>query len=335
MFPRIVASLALALTLAAAPALAEPSPRPNASPIPSPSRPLTGQQQEEVAAAFLAWLQPITVELERAGRAMAPFLQMEFIGDEKDPEAALAAVREVSRHAVAGRAELALARERLAAMAPFAHPNAPPEMLRLAAMILRDSRESAVRMDQLLNDMILFAGAVERGDTAEVERLSPQIERSSTLLIQSQATMLRARQQLVPADTSPYHAMGGMVAMYDGLVALLASDADFDAAAVEAAAVALDASLAAERAAILRERASLRRSDPDYAVAVEVMEARAAFADVNERARNELRTAAQAARAGSSTTRSRDAHVVVLAELEYEYQRIARRQLELHARLVR
>lgn len=335
MLSRIVAGLALALTLGAAPALAEPSPRPNPSPIPSLPRPLSGQQQEAAAAAFLAWIQPIAVELERVGAAMAPFVQVEFIGDEKDPEVALAAMREIARHAVAGRAELALARERLAAMAPFAHPNAPPEMLRMAGMILRDAQESAVSMDQLLNDMILFAGAVERGDTREIERLSPQIERSSVLLIQSQATMLRARQQLIPPDTSQYHAVSGMLAMYEGLAALLASDADFDVAAVEAAAAALDASLAAERAAISRERASLRRSDPDYAAAIEVMDARAAFSDINERARNELRTAAQAARAGNSTMRNRDAHVVALSELEYEYQRIARRQMELYARLVR
>ncbi|MGH6951555.1 MAG: hypothetical protein ACREH4_11810, partial [Vitreimonas sp.] len=151
----------------------------------------------------------------------------------------------------------------------------------------------------------------------------------------SQATTLRARQQLVPAHTSAHHAIAGMAAMYDGMAALLARDEDFDVAAVEAAAAAMDASLIAERAAIALERASLRRSDPTYAVASQVMDTRTAFASANERARNELRAAAQAARAGTSTMRSRDAHVVVLGELEYEYQRLGRQQMDLMAQLTR
>jgi hypothetical protein len=326
MLPKIVAGLALALALVSGSAMAEPSPRP-APPVQA--------QAGNADEAFLAWVRQVMAELDRAGRATAPFLQMDLNFDENDPEAALAMVRELSRQAVLARAELAVARARLAALPAFAHPNAPADMLRIATLLRRDSSTSLENLDQLLGDMIELGGAVERGDAAEIDRLAPRIERAAVLMIQSQATMLRARQQLFPATTSVHHAIAGMAAMYDGMAALMPSDKDFDVAALDAAVAALDASLMAERAALALERATIRRSDPDYAIAMEIMETRTMFSDVNERARNELRGAAEAARAGASSVASRDQNIVALGQLEQEYQRIARRQIELQARLIR
>ena len=317
----------LAFCGAASAELSRPAPAP-------PPRAPAAQPADDAEAAFAQWLQPVVETLDRAGRATQPFMSIDFNFAENDVEAARAAIREMAQHATAARGELAAARATLDAIGPFSHPRADPQQVEVSVILLRDSRSSIDNMDNLLADMIAFADAVERRDVEAVERISPRVERAALVLIQSQATMLRARQRLVPAASSTYHRVGSMAAMYDGMAALLAAEKDFDVAAVEAAAASLDRSLAADRAAQIVERASVPRRDPNYDLAMQIFDARVDFANVCEHARNILAAAVQEAHAGTSTEDTRFAHIDELGRIEYEMQELNRRQVELYARLV-
>ncbi len=319
MLKRTLAAFAVALTLVSGPAQAEPTP------IPPPRNVAPAQATDDVNSAFIAWTQNVMAVLERANRASTPFLQMNF--DSNDPESARATLRNLSQQAAGARAELAVARSQLDAMTPFAHPNATPEALRMSEILLRDSRASVANLDQLLNDMIAFVSAIERGDQAEINRLMPQIDRGATALMRAQATTLRARQQLLAPTSSAYHTVAGMASMYDGMASV--GGANPDLAGLESAAEALRGSIIAERAALFLERSSTRH--PNTAVLAELMQTREQFITANERARAILLAAAQEVRAGTYSEQSGLEFLRSLGMLELEYQRISRRQMELHA----
>lgn len=331
MFRKFVA--ALALTVVVGGAWAEPSPvapTPAVAPTAGPSA-----QAQNADAAFIAWAHRVMRALERANVASLPFLQTNYNIDPNDAEAALALLRQMSQQGVAARRELAAVRADLESISVFSHPGATADMVRVSNIVLRDSRASVENLDQLISDIIDFVAAIERRDEAEMARLAPRIDRGAVLLIQTQATSLRARQQILPATSSSYHAVGGMAAMYDGMAALMPVDADFDVAQIDAAASALDAALIGQRAGLFLERASVPASDPNHGLIMQVLDAREDFVRANERARDILRTASREAHAGASTDITRVEHIRVLGELEYEYQSISRRQIELTGRLAR
>ncbi|MBC7767270.1 MAG: hypothetical protein H7124_00635 [Phycisphaerales bacterium] len=324
---KIVAAAFLGWSIFAGAALAEPSP------VGSRASETTPANADE---AFVTWAQPVMSALERANGASAPLLQStsNLTGIE-EPAAALAALRQLSQQARQARSVLSQVGAELESRPPFSHPSATPDMVEMGQILLRDTRSSVASLDQFMSDMIAFAAAAERGDMAAVERLNTRISRGAFVLVGAQATSLRARQRLIPVTSSAHHAVGGMAVMYDGMLALMADDQEFNVGALDAAASALDATLIAQGAALALERVSVRGSDPNYALLSQLMETRARFVRANERARDTLRAAAREGHAGASTEANRMEHIRVLAELEYEYQAISVRQMELYAQLTR
>lgn len=324
------------LMLALAPLWAWAEPTPVAPPPPVATQaPASPAQAQDGTAAFVDWAQRLMGSLERAGQAMMPLLRNNDDYSAMSPQEALAALRRLAQQAAQARSQIAVVRDELAAVAPFTHSGATPQQLEMAATLLRDSRTTIANFEVFLGDMIDYVAAIERGDEAAMNRLGPRIERSAVLLVQSQAMMLRGRMPMLPSTSSAYHTVAGMAYMYDGMAALLPDDADFRVADVEAAAAGMDSALIAQRAATFLERASLNRADPNYGVYMQLIEHRERSAGVSERARDRLRMAVSEARAGRSNETNRLNHIQFLGELEYEYQAIARAQLQLQDGLSR
>lgn len=292
--------------------------------------PASSQSAQSADEAFGGWLMPVVGALERAGQATLPFMQIDF--NFSDQQAAGVAIRQMASQAATARPALASIRAEIDAMAPFAHPQATGEQVSLSNVILRDSRQTLTNMDNMLADIMAFAEAYQRRDARAMNEVLPRLENSARILIRSQATMIRARQPLAPRSSSQYHAIGGMAAMYEGMATLLESDANFDLPALEAAERNMTASLASERAALAVERAGIPPG-PYRPVMVQIMDSKDQFSSVNERARDILRAAIEDARAGRASDTTRLANLEALGHLEYEYQAISRRQIELFGQL--
>ncbi len=290
-------------------------------------------QQTEGDAAFIAWLQVLNQHMERAGAAAQPFLQLDMNFDPNDEAAAMALLRQISQMATTARSELTAVRGQLAAMPEFSHPNARPEMVNVAHIVLRDARSSSAGLEQMVSDMIALVGAIERRDGDEVDRLLPRLENGSIILIRSQAGMLRARQQLVRSTDSTYWVLAAMAHLYDGLAVIMPSDATFDRTALDPVVSGLSQTLVGHRAAVAAERATLSERDPDYRTHVEIVAVRQRMLEANERLHRVLSAAAQEARAGQSTEITRAEHMRLLGELEYEFQGLSRQQIDLFAQL--
>lgn len=323
MFKKVMTAIAVGLVLVSGSALAEPSPAPTRVETPTPA------VAQNADTAFIAWVQQVMAILERANSASAPFLQMNL--DAETPETARAMLRSLAQQAGTARAELARARAELDAMRPFSHPAASADMLSISEVLLRDSRSSVANLNQLLGHLIAFIGAIERGDRAEINRLLPELDRGSVLLMRSQATTLRARQQLVEATTSTYHAVGGMASMYDGMAAF--GGAEPDLAALESAIAGLRSSIIAQRAALSMERAMLADAHPNRAAIAELLQTREQFADTSDRALSALAQVAQDIRSGAYNEDLALEYLRTLGLIELEYQRLARRQIEIYALL--
>jgi len=292
--------------------------------------PATSRSAASAEETFIGWITPVVGTLERAGQAVFPFLQLDF--NFADVNAAEAGVRQMASQAGVARQGLATVRAELDAMVPFAHPQATAEQIALSTALLRDSRQTLTNMDNMLVDIIAFGEAFARHDMNAMNQVLPRLENSARVLIRSQATMIRARQPLAPRSSSQYHALGGMAAMYEGMATLLESDANFNLAELEAAEQNMTEALASERAALARERAGIGPG-PNRTTMVQLMDSKDEFSCINERARNVLRAAIEDARADRGSDTTRIANLEALGHIEYEYQAIARRQIELFGQL--
>jgi hypothetical protein len=84
--------------------------------------------------------------------------------------------------------------------------------------------------------MIALIDAMASNDEAAVQRVAPRLVRSAGYLVEGQIVTLRARQQIIPTTESAYHSMGAMIAMYEGMRAIVMPNViDRDAALIEAA----------------------------------------------------------------------------------------------------
>jgi hypothetical protein len=146
--------------------------------------------------------------------------------------------------------------------------------------------------------------------------------------------MFRGRQRTVPQDESAYHSLGAMVALYEGMSALIMPNVENRQARVTAAAQSAETWGASGRAALARQRAGLVGFPPNQQTVIdEMFNLEGQFYAANDRVVTLLRAAAQEAAAGASSQQLNSRYTGQIAAIEVEYQRINARQVELYSQL--
>jgi hypothetical protein len=319
MLRSILVALAL-LTCAAPHAIAQP----------------VDQEAVEMRAhrAFALWVQRVMDLLERTSVINDVFNQfVEGADPNEDQEAFLVHARPVRDRAREARQALAQMEAELNGIGPFVAEGAPEEYSVIAETILRDSRTYVQNMDGLLAQVIALVDAMERNDRAQVEAIAPRLLQSVGYLVEGQIVMLRARQQLAAPTDSAFHGLGAMIAMYEGMRAIVMPNVRDRAAVLIEASQSAARWGASGRAALARQRADLSQTaSREAAIGAQVFDLEEQFYRATDRVIELLESAAQeSSRISPSALNIR--YMPRLSEIELRYQQINQQQIDLFAQL--
>ena len=285
--------------------------------------------------AFAQWMVRVSAVVERASAAnnlLSEFHQSFNPNDSRANQ--LAAMRQLRQHAEASRPELAAAGQELAAIGAFQHAGADPELVVFSRSMIQDTQAYLRNMDEILDAMIDAIDAFERNDRAAFAAVSPRLVRGASLLLDGQIMMFRGRQRTVPVTESSHHGLGAMVAMYEGMRAIIMPNIANRDAALRAAADSAAGYSVSGRAALALQRASVGDLSADQRRIVNEMFAyEEQFYAANDRVVALLRAAAQEAAAGTSAMDLNTRYTADVAAVELEYQRINAAQVALFSQL--
>jgi len=292
-------------------------------------------QTVESEQAFAQWMLRVSAVIERASAVNN--LLSEFHAS-YNPNASradqLAGMRAVREHAQRSRPMLMAYGEELRAIGPFQHPGADPELVEFSRTAIEDTQIYLRNMDEILGVLIEATDAYERNDRAAFASLGPRLIRGASLLIEGQIVMFRGRQRTVPVEESAHHGLGAMVALYEGMRALVMPNVPDRAAAVNAAADNAAGWSASGRAALTRQRAMMVGFPPVQQRAIDQMFAlEDQFYVANDRAVALFRAAARDAAAGASAQDLNARYTAQIAAIEVEYQRINSEQVALYSQM--
>jgi hypothetical protein len=283
-------------------------------------------------AAYIAWVQRVMSVTERANQATAPIGPAGDAADVSDPAAQLTALHHMRDVCSAARAQLAALSAELDAIPDFDPAGLDPRTVAQGHGLRDDTRALFGKLDALMGDTVALVDAVDAHDYATVQRLGPRLRDGITLLIQGQATIYRARQQLLPSSNPAYYWIAAIAFMYDGMAGLVVQDQDFRPSDLVAAADRIDQAINAEQS----DMASYRATPPTGSTPQQSQ----AYLAICERTivtaqgvAAELRAAAQEGQAGTSTSQMRMNHLAALARYETQYQAIAHQMADLAAQI--
>jgi hypothetical protein len=292
-------------------------------------------QTDASERAFAEWVVRVTGVIERASAANDVFTQFYQSYDPNGGRAEqLAAMRAVRDLAGRSRPQLAALGGELNTIGPFQHPDAPAEYAEFSRSMIDDTQIYLRNMDDVLGVMIEAVDAFERDDRAAWNRIGPRLIRSASLLIDGQIVMFRGRQRTIPASESAHHSLGTMVALYEGMSALVMPDVRDRPAALNAAADSAATWGASGRAALTQQRAREMGYAPREQTLVDQMMAlEQQFYAANDTAVSLLRAAAQDAASGASGQQLNMRYTPRIAAIESEFQRLNQQQVALYAQL--
>lgn len=316
--------VALAVAVAPlSPAYADPSP--------------VAAAEMDAHRAFADWLTRVTGILERASAANEAF--NEFFSN-YDPnasrEAQLQSIRRVRGHAHTARQLMAQLQSEVGAVQAFSHPGAPSEYTVLSRTMLSDTSQYLTNMDGVLDLIVQAADAIEREDGPALRRLAPQLVRSAGLLIQGQIVMLRARQQIVPSSESSHHSLGTMVAMYEGMYAMIMPGVTNRAEALNNAARSAETWGRSGRARLAqsrREAAAMPQRERD--IWLRMCEVEDQYYAENDRIVALLQSASRDAAAGVPEEELNMRYTPQISRVEMRYQELNSQQVALYSELTR
>jgi len=323
MLKRWLLALVVACAPISSPAYADPSP--------------PAAAEMDAHRAFADWLTRLTGVLDRAGAANEAFNGF-FAGYDPNAnrEVQLQSFRRVREHANGARQLMSQLGSEVDAMAPFSYPGAPSEYDVLSRTILSDTSQYIRNMDGVLDLIVQTVDAIESEDTATLRRLAPQLVRSAGLLVQGQVVMLRARQQIVPSSESSHHSLGAMVAMYEGMYAMIMPNVGNRSEALNAAARSAEGWGRSGRARLALARAEAaampaRQRD----IWLQMCDLEETFFAENDRVVALLQNAARDAAAGVSEGDLNIRYTPQISQVETRYQEINSQQVALFSQLTR
>lgn len=215
------------------------------------------------------------------------------------------------------------ANTQLEALPPLPDRGVTSDMLRVSETMRRDTHTYINNMTGLLDAGADFLSAVGANDRPKIVAAYGRLSGAGAVLIDGQRMILRGRQQMLQPEQSDYHILGAMVAMYDGMSAILAADGASRRLQLNLAADSADRWGISGRAALALERQSWpRRYGNQPALATYLQLNEQAFA-LNDRISAFLRDCAS----HDVTSEERRRQMSQIAELEEDYQSLNRQQV--------
>lgn len=323
MFKRWLVALAVAFASLSQPAYADPSPSEAA--------------EQDAHRAFADWLTRVTNVLERASAANETF--NDFFAN-YNPQASraeqLAIIRRVRDHSVTARALMSQLQTEVGAMQPFSHPGGPPEYELLSRSMLSDSAQYLSNMDGVLDLIVQTVDAIERSDAPALRRLAPRLVQSAGLLVQGQVVMLRARQQIVPSSESSHHSLGSMVAMYEGMYAMIMPNIANRSEAISAAARSAEAWGRSGRVRLAESRRqAAQMPERERQILLRMCDIEDQFFAENDRVVALLMSASRDAANGVNENELNVRYTPQISQVETRYQQLNSQQVELFSQLTR
>lgn len=292
-------------------------------------------QTAESEQAFAQWMLRVTGTIERASAVndlLAQFQQA--YNPNADRNSQVAAVRRLREHATQSRPQLVALGQELEAIGPFQHAGADPELVEFSRTMIADTQTYLRNMDDVLGALIDATIAIERSDQRAFSAVAPRLVRSASLLLEGQIVMFRGRQRVVPASESTYHGLGAMIALYEGMRAIIMPNVANRAQQISAAADSATGWSASGRAALALQRAGLTGLTQEQRNVINQMFAlEEEFYVANDRVATLLRAAATDAAAGMDPAQLNSRYTPEMAGIEVEYQRINAAQVALYAQL--
>jgi hypothetical protein len=284
---------------------------------------------------FAVWIQRISSLMERAGAANDVFngLSASF-NTETDLDVLMSELRPVRDQARAARALLAQLQGELTQIAPYRLEGAPPQYAIFSETLLEDTGVYMRNMDRVMDLTIQLIDAMDARDFAAVEHLAPRLMQTASTLIDGQIFMVRARQQLIPATQSAHHSLGSILALYEGMRAIVVLNVVDRPAAITAAADAATRWSRTGRAVLAQERPEVDMLAPrEREIMMRMIAIQERFFVLGDRVSAHLRLASAAAARGMSDEALNVEYSDELAAFEMEFLRLNQEQIALFAEL--
>jgi hypothetical protein len=140
-------------------------------------------------------------------------------GEIDGPDEAAAFAKKVLPTFHAARTKLRATRDRLDALQPY--KGSDPYENELSVKLLKESREYAKRIDEVLASCETLMLAIIDKDVERVETAMAEVQQASVVLVEGQLVMVRGRQALFDRDDPNRYILGSMENLYEGMRAAL------------------------------------------------------------------------------------------------------------------
>lgn len=213
-------------------------------------------QTDDDLRALVAWSAPLTDIQTRAQVAVRSVTALTGqIRNARSPEEVVALLRSAQPTIVAARAELQALRVEAEAIQPISSPTMDESTVSLANLALADTKTVIELFEGAIGDIQQMLPAIERRDSAELQRLAGRLILFAANLMRSQASSMRLAQLQMPITDAGHHIRGARAELMDGLYAMLTISTASDTSAITSAVQRARASIATGRTVLGAERA--------------------------------------------------------------------------------
>jgi hypothetical protein len=182
-----------------------------------PARPPSPAAVSESLQGFGAWVQQITDAMAPSNEAgMVYARKLQELTKGSDPAQLVARLPEV-RAAISELRQALIRSDTLLARIPDLENPLPGISAEHGKLILGGARSQITALRQQAVDAEELVAALERGDQAAVQKAAPKLVRAGFVHLRGQATMYRARREILPANRSPHYMASVTVSLYEAM----------------------------------------------------------------------------------------------------------------------